>query len=264
MYQATLGSSKTQYPVAAGGAGPVPALPGFYSAPAPGQVTAAAMQKIFAQLIKNICSPLRPALGPATRPPRRRTARRRSRRGAGRGRGRTTSTPRCPPPSAPRTWWPVIWSPRRRVSWVSHFLTPAEKFKKVNNSSFWSVISDSVSPLQFWFILLFLFFIYFFIPPPVASLNLCGGSSSSELYSALPPLDPAPGPAQSPYYDQYPGADTGLKYGAGAGYAGPAHPGPGPAPAPAVFHAKTLPSPRQRTKNRSNAGKLLPAALHLH
>ena len=36
MYQATLGSSKTQYPVAAGGAGPVPALPGFYSAPAPG------------------------------------------------------------------------------------------------------------------------------------------------------------------------------------------------------------------------------------
>ena len=45
MYQATLGSSKTQYPVAAGGAGPVPALPGFYSAPAPGQVTTAAMQK---------------------------------------------------------------------------------------------------------------------------------------------------------------------------------------------------------------------------
>ena len=71
--------------------------------------------------------------------------------------------------------------------------------------------------------------------------------SSSDLYSALPPLDTA---GHSPYYQ-------GPEYSTHSTAPGPAYPGPGTASPVTVFHSKSLPSPgrQQRTKARSNAGK---------
>ena len=98
------------------------------------------------------------------------------------------------------------------------------------------------------------FYLFIFICDySVSSLALGPPVSSSDLYTALPPLDTGPGhpghPGHSPYYQ-------GPDYSSAPG---PAYPGPGTVSPVTVFHNKSLPSPgrQQRTKARSNAGKRL-------
>ena len=91
----------------------------------------------------------------------------------------------------------------------------------------------------------FFFVVYLFLfVTSVSALPLGPPVSSSDLYSALPPLDTA---GHSPYYQ-------GPEYSTAPG---PAYPGPGTASPVTVFHSKSLPSPgrQQRSKARSNAGK---------
>ena len=93
----------------------------------------------------------------------------------------------------------------------------------------------------------FYFYFILFCSSPVSSVNLCPVSSASDIYGGgggPPPLEQTTSPHSPVYYS----GNLESSY--------PPNTFPSAHPTPGTFHSKGLSSPRQRTKARSNAGKL--------